>query len=86
MDRRRAAKLIEQAEIATLFADELMWNRQRAVVLIQVEGRDLQLQSVAEKKLVQVLLCPPQEDGTLPPYNLRQKIERQVTRQAREHL
>lgn len=86
MDRKRAATLIEQGDIATLFADELMWNRLRGTVLIEVDGKDLTLQSVAEKKQVQVLLCPPQSDGSLPPYSTRQKIERQVTRQAREHL
>jgi hypothetical protein len=86
MDRKRARNLIESFDFAGLFADELMWNRLRTSVLIEVEGKDLLLQSVAEKKQVQVLLCPPEEDGSLPPYPLRQKIERQVTKQVREHL
>jgi len=86
MDRSRARKLIESFDFTGLFADELFWNRLRSHVLIEVEGEDLVLQSVAEKKQVQVLLCPPADDGSLPPYPLRQKIERQVTKQVREHL
>lgn len=33
-----------------------------------------------------MLLCPPATDGALPSYAQRQKIERQVTKQVREHL
>lgn len=86
MHLNHARRLIEQFDFATLFADELLWNRLRSSVLIDVGGNDLLLQTIAEKKYVQVLLCPAPKDGSLPTYPIRQKIERQVTRQVREHL
>ncbi len=86
MHHARARQLIGGFDFASLFAEELMWNRLPGTVLIEIDGKEIVLRTIAEKKQVQVLLCPPAPDGTLPPYTVRQKIERQVTRQAREHL
>ncbi len=50
-------------------------------------GMDIWLiDAVAIKKGVQVLQCRPDAQGQLPDYATRQKIERKVTSEVREHL
>lgn len=44
------------------------------------------LNVVAVKKGVQVLHCQPDKEGRIPDYATRQKIERKVTPEVREHL
>ena len=44
------------------------------------------LQAVAEKRGVQVLLVPPLDDGTIMPSDLRKKLEKALTPLAAEHL
>ena len=86
MNHEKAEKLIEDFEFDTLFAEQLFWNRLPTTVTLEADGQTFVLVGIAEKSGVQIFLCPPMEDGLLPPYALRQKIERELTRQAREHL
>ena len=49
-------------------------------------GQDYHLASVAQKRGVQILQCPPGADGRIPDHATRRKIEKQVTKSAYEHL
>ena len=80
------AKYLEGFKFTPLFLDQLGWNSLRVGASVLVDGHAIELLPVAEKRGVQVLLCEPQADGGLPPYAVRQKIERAVTREVREHL
>ena len=44
------------------------------------------LDVVAHKKGVQILHCQPNDAGNIPDYSARQKIERKITAEVREHL
>ena len=66
--------------------NELGWDQLRVGLEKEVDGHLYELQPVAIKKGVQVLHCAPGPDGGMPPYAVRQKIERKVTPDAREHL
>lgn len=44
------------------------------------------LDVIAHKKGVQILHCQPDAEGRLPEYATRQKIERKITQDVREHL
>lgn len=59
MDRQRAARLIQEFDFAGLFADQLFWNRLRGTILVEVDGQDLLLQSIAEKKAGAGAAVPP---------------------------
>lgn len=68
--------------------NELGWDlpQQQQPYTVAV-GQDIwPLQVVAVKKGVQVLHCQPSATGALPDYATRQKIERKVTPDVREHL
>ena len=68
--------------------NELGWDSpaQQQPYRVAVSNDIWQLDAVAIKKGVQVLQCRPDADGRLPDYATRQKIERKVTIDVREHL
>jgi len=86
MNRDNARRLLETFDFERLFAEQLLWNRHRAHIPVEVEGEVFDLRAIAEKSGVQVYLCPPRADGSLPPYALAQKIDRALARHVREHL
>jgi hypothetical protein len=71
-----------------LFVNELGWDRpiQQRPFVMEVSGSTFELQGIAHKRGVQVLQCTPGAHGCIPPYAVRQKIERRITREVREHL
>ena len=68
--------------------NELGWDlpQQQQPYSVVVGDAAWQLAVVAVKKGVQILHCQPSEAGALPDYATRQKIERKVTPEVREHL
>ncbi|MDN5752454.1 MAG: Eco57I restriction-modification methylase domain-containing protein [Nitrosospira sp.] len=66
--------------------NQLGWERLRIGLEKEVSGQIFFLQPVAHKRGVQILHCLPDSDGAIPSYAVRQKIERKVTADAREHL
>ena len=78
-------KRLQEFNFVHLF-NELGWDRLTVGLEKEVGGYVYKLQPVAEKKFVQVLVCLPGADGNIPPYAIRQKIERKVTEDVREHL
>ncbi len=84
-------KLLEEFSFKKLF-NELGWDRpaQQAPYPVQVmhnsESQDWALEVIAHKRGVQILHCLPNASGQMPSYTLRQKIERKITPEVREHL
>ena len=79
---------IRQFRFRQLFVDDLGWDRpaQPYPYSVEVGGAPYSLEQVAHKRGVQILHCQPDAQGLLPPYAVRQSIERKVTDQVREHL
>ncbi|MGH8190839.1 MAG: Eco57I restriction-modification methylase domain-containing protein [Rhodanobacteraceae bacterium] len=80
--------LLTAFQFGKLFINELGWDRpvQQQPLVIEVGDNTFELHGAAHKRGVQVLQCNPSPDGRIPPYAARQKIERRVTREVREHL
>uniref|UniRef100_A0A831TYN9 site-specific DNA-methyltransferase (adenine-specific) n=1 Tax=Geobacter metallireducens TaxID=28232 RepID=A0A831TYN9_GEOME len=78
-------KRLKEFDFVRLF-NELGWDQLTVGLEAEVGGHVYSLQPVAKKKGVQVLECLPGTDGNIPAYAIRQKIERKVTADAREHL
>ncbi|MDI9334006.1 MAG: Eco57I restriction-modification methylase domain-containing protein [Cytophagales bacterium] len=78
---------IKQFRFKELF-NELGWDRpaQQQPFSIAVGDSVWLLDTIAVKKGVQILHCRPNAEGRLPDYATRQKIERKVTNEVREHL
>ena len=70
-----------------LFVDGLGWNHyQVEPVAVLVNGREYSLKPVAEKAGFAVFECAADQDGAVPPYPVRRKIESQIAKSAFEHL
>ena len=70
-----------------LLVEGLGWDYYRAEpVSVLVDAHDYTLEPAAEKAGFVVYVCRPGADGSVPPYPVRRKIERQVAKLAFEHL
>ncbi len=78
---------LKQFRFKQLF-NELGWDlpAQQQPYTVAVGDETWLLDVVAVKKGVQILHCRPDAHGQLPEYTTRQKIERKVTPEVREHL
>jgi len=78
---------IKQFRFKQLF-NELGWDlpAQQQPYSVMVGDQVWLMEVIAVKKGVQILHCLPDANGALPAYATRQKIERKVTADVREHL
>ncbi len=71
----------------SLFVEGLGWNHYQAEpVAVLVNDREYYLKPVAEKAGFVVFEYATDQDGAVPPYPIRRKIETQVAKRAFEHL
>ena len=77
--------LLQSFKFVDLF-NQLGWDRLSVGLEKEVGGENYTLHPVAQKRGIQILHCSPDGEGAIPPYAIRQKIERKVTADAREHL
>lgn len=76
---------LQAFKFAELF-NQLGWDRLSVGIEKELSGFVYNLQPIAQKRGIQILHCSPDSEGAIPPYAIRQKIERKVTADAREHL
>ncbi len=87
--RQEIARYLEAFDFSGLFSDPSVgwdWPDSGSRLGVPFEGGFLELESVAEKRGVRVLLVPPKIDGTIIPSDARKKLEKAVTPLAAEHL
>ena len=78
---------LQAFDLPHLFVEGLGWNHYRAEPLaVLVDGCEYSLKAVAEKAGFQVFECSPGQDGVIPPYPVRRKIESQAAKSAFEHV
>ena len=66
--------------------NQLGWDRLTIGLEKEAGGHGFSLRPVAQKRGIQILHCLPGNDGAIPSYATRQKIERKVTANVRKHL
>ncbi|MBC2660647.1 Eco57I restriction-modification methylase domain-containing protein [Novosphingobium flavum] len=83
IDRPRATNHLKAFDFAKLFIEELGWDRpsSRQPETVDAEGQQFVLAPVADKRGVRIFHCP-----AIPERNTRQRIEREITKRAYEHL
>lgn len=83
IDRSRATECLRDFAFQRLFVEELGWDNpaSRHNVTIAVDGATYTLTPVAEKRGVRIFHC-----ADVPDRPIRQRIEREVTKLAYEHL
>jgi len=83
IDKARATIHLQAFDFAKLFIDELGWDRpgSRQPEAIEAGGAQYTLAPVADKRGVRIFHC-----NAIPERNTRQRIEREITKRAYEHL
>lgn len=83
IDRPRATIHLKAFDFTKLFIEELGWDRpsSRQTETVEAEGEQFVLAPVADKRGVRIFHCPD-----APARNIRQRIEREITKRAYEHL
>ena len=86
IDPSRFQTLLDAFELKRLF-NELGWDRaELAPQQIEVQGQTFTLTAVAQKRGVALFRCSPDADGCIPLRAMQQRIEREATKLAHEHL
>jgi len=85
LSKKEFSDYIRQSKFRELFND-MGWNNDKTSQPIAVDTATFQLSAVAEKSGFKILVCNPGEDGNIPDYNIRKKIETKVTKLFQEHL
>ena len=85
IDKTRFNQLIKNFQFKELF-NELGWDSVRKKEQIAVENELYNLEAVAEKKGLVVFACFPGNNGKIPDYHIRKKIDSAVTKLYFEHL
>ena len=83
LNKATATTHLKAFDFATLFIEELGWDRptSRHSENVSVGGTQFALSPVAEKRGVRIFVCAAEPDR-----NTRQRIEREITKLAYEHL
>lgn len=86
LDRERARRCLQAADLETLFIEELGWDHQQGQLSVTVDGATYTLSAIAEKRGLIAYRCDLPAGQDLPGRPARIKIERQVAKRARQHL
>jgi hypothetical protein len=87
IDTARAREQLQRFDLSDLFVQELGWSFLRIRPhTVEIDGQPYTLRPVAEKHGVQVFSCDPDDEGSVPPYASRRKIEHRLAKLAHEHL
>ncbi|ESZ11300.1 Eco57I restriction-modification methylase domain-containing protein [Mesorhizobium sp. M0923] len=81
-----ARKLLEQFDFASLFAEELGWDRHKAELSVVVSDETFTLRAAAEKRGAVAWVCLVATGSGIPERSVRQKIDREVSKSTFEHL
>ena len=82
----KVRKYLKEGSLERMFIEELGWDRYTANLSVEIAGCTYRLEALAQKRGVQIFQCNPDSAGNAPDYNMRRKIEKQVTKSAYEHL
>jgi len=82
----RVRHYLTSFQLEKLFVEELGWDHHTSHLTVQLNGQTYSLNAFAEKRGVQIFECQPDSEGKIPDYSTRQKIEKQITKSAYEHL
>ncbi len=86
LDRARVQSRLKEFDFRSLFIEELGWDTHAGSLHVSVDDGKFTLEMLAEKRGMVAFRCGPDENGGIPPYATRRKIERQAQKHAHEHI
>ena len=86
LNRAKIKQYLDNFELRALFTQELGWDHGGSDTEVTVQDRAYPLQAIVQKSgfVVYLYIAKPGEE--LPDHATRQKIEKSLARQVREHL
>jgi hypothetical protein len=87
--RKEVARYLKAFDFSGLFTDPSIgwdWPNSGGRLRVPFQEEFIELEAIAEKRGVKVLLVPPLPDGTVMPSDQRKRLEKAVTPLAAEHL
>jgi len=85
-DFNRARQHLQSFNLRKLFIEEMGWDQPGPDLDIPYDGDILYLEAIAQKRGLSVYVCSPQEDGQIPDYAGRRKIEAELRKSVHEHI
>ena len=82
LDTPDVRRKLREYDLTALFLEDLGWDRPGMSLDVPAGGQTYSFRAVAEKRGVQVF----EYRGEIPERTLRQRLDREVTKSAREHL
>ncbi len=86
LDRDRVRNYLNIFDLRALFVEELGWDRGGADIEVEAGGAAFALQAVAHKRGMVAYQCVAAADEAFPDHPTRMKIDRELTKTAREHI
>ena len=86
LDRARIKKYLEDFDLRSLFIEELGWDHGGADTEAVVADRTFALEAIAHKRGMVVYQYAADTEDAFPDHPTRQKIEKAVAKNVREHL
>jgi len=83
---KRARQHLRSFNLRKLFIEEMGWDKPGSDLDIPYDGDLLFLEAIAQKRGLSVYVCSPLEDGKIPDYAGRRKIEAELRKLAHEHI
>lgn len=77
---------LKSFDFKTLFIEELGWDHCGNGLEIMLNGTSYSLSAVAEKHGMVVFICSHLQNGRIPDYAVRRKIEQQAAKSIHEHI
>jgi len=85
-DPARVRQHLKEFAFNKLFIQELGWDHHTSRLEVPVDGKNFELNAIAQKRGMVAFNCAPSVDGSSPDYSIRRRIERQVAKSVHEHL
>ena len=82
----KARQCLKEFDLRTLFIEEMGWDHHVSSLEVFIDSVPYALEAIAQKRGMVVFLCHPKDEGPIPDYPIRRKIERQVAKSVHEHL
>ena len=86
LDRAKVKQFLDDFDLRSLFTQELGWDHGGSDTEVTVQDRPYPLQAIVQKSGFVVYLYIAQPGADFPDHATRQKIEKSLARQVREHL
>jgi hypothetical protein len=86
LDVGKTRACLREFDFGNLFYEELGWDQYNNNLQVSVNSQTFSLTAIAEKRGMAAFLCGPMDDGLIPDYVTRRKIEKGVAKSVHEHI